>query len=45
MLFFKYHAEIDVGRLVPDLFKLFKKVLYKVKASGLSFNIFWYTST
>ena len=33
-------------RLVPDLFLLFKKALYEVKASGwhLSFNIFWYTS-
>ena len=29
------HAENEAGRLVPDLFLLFKKALYKVKQSGL----------
>ena len=29
------HAENETGRLVPDLFLLFKKALYEVKASGL----------
>ena len=34
-------------RLVPDLFFIFEKSFYKVKASGLhlSFNIFWQIST
>ena len=42
MFFFKHHAENEVGRLVPDLFLLFEKALYEVKASGLqlSFDIF-----
>ena len=42
MFFFKYHAENEAGRLVPDLFLFFKKALYEVKASGLqlSFNTF-----
>ena len=31
---FKYHAESEAGRLGPDLFLLFQKALYKVKASG-----------
>ena len=46
----KNHVKNEVGRLVPDLFFLFQKALYEVKASGLqlSFNIFrepstWYT--
>ena len=35
MFFFRNHAE-NVGRgLVPDLFLLFKKALYEVKANGL----------
>ena len=29
-IFFKYHAENKAGRLVPDLFLFFKKVLHKV---------------
>ena len=39
-IFFKYHAENKAGRLVPNLFLFFKKVLHKVKPSGqhLSFN-------
>ena len=47
---FNNHAENEAGRLVPDLFLLFKKALklknkyklYEVKVSGLqlSFNIF-----
>ena len=41
-IFFKSHAENKVRRLVPDLFLLFEKALYEVKASGLhlSYNIF-----
>ena len=40
VFFFKNHAENKAWRLVLDLFLFFKKVLYKVKASGhhLSFN-------
>ena len=36
------HGENEAGKLVPELFLFFKKVLYEVKASGLqlSFNIF-----
>ena len=39
----KNHTENEAGRLVPDLFLLFKKALYEVKASSQhpSFNIFW----
>ena len=46
-IFFKNHAENKTGRLVPDRFLFFKKVLYKIKASGqhLSFNMFWWTPT
>ena len=42
MFFFKSHAENEAGRLVPQHFLFFKKVLYEVKASGqqFSFNIF-----
>ena len=42
MFFFKNHAENEAERLVPDLFLLFRKSLYEVKASilQLSFNIF-----
>ena len=41
------HAENEAWRLVPDLFLLFKKALYEVKASGLqlSFDIFQWSST
>ena len=41
-IFFKIHAENEVGRLVTDRFLFFKKSLYKVKASDLQigFNIF-----
>ena len=40
--FFKNHPENEAGKLVPDLFLLFKKALYEVKANGLklSFNHF-----
>ena len=34
-VFLKNHAESKAGRLVPDLFLLFKKVLFDVKVSGL----------
>ena len=42
-----YYAENVSKRLVPDLFLLFKKASYEVKASGLqlSFNIFRQPST
>ena len=42
IIFFKSHVENKVRRLVPDLFLLFEKALYEVKASGLhlSYNIF-----
>ena len=35
------HAENETGRLVPDFFLFFKKILYEIKASGvqLSFTI------
>ena len=42
MFFFKKHAEVEAGRLVLDLFLLFRKALYELRASGLqlSSNIF-----
>ena len=42
ILFFKYHAENEAGRLVSDLFLFFEKTLHEVKASALqlSFNKF-----
>ena len=42
MFFFKNHEENEVGRLVPDLFLFFEKVLNKVKGNvqHLSLNIF-----
>ena len=42
MFFFKNQEEDEAGRLVPDLFLVFNKSLFEVKASGLqlSFNIF-----
>ena len=47
---FKNYTEHETGRLVPDLFLLFKEALYEVIATGLklSFNIFplpsaWHT--
>ena len=38
----KNHTENKVGRVVPDVFLFFIKVLYEVKASDLqfSFNVF-----
>ena len=38
-----FHSENEVRKLVPELFFVSCKVLYKVRASGhhLSFNIFW----
>ena len=38
ILFFKNYAENEVKRLVPDLFLLFEKTLYDVKASGIGLN-------
>ena len=32
-IFFKIHAKNEVGRLVPDLFLVFKKALYKLNIS------------
>ena len=42
ILLFKIHAAKETGRLVPDLFLLFKRAIYEVKASDLqlSFNKF-----
>ena len=37
-IFFKYHAENEAGRLVPDLFFFFRKALYELKASGLQLS-------
>ena len=47
ILFFKNYAKNEAWRLVPDLFLLFKKALYNIKASGphFSFHIFWWVST
>ena len=41
-IFLKNHARNEAGRLVSDLFSLFKKALNEGKASSLqlSFNIF-----
>ena len=43
----KLYKEDQFQRLVPDLFFIFEKAFYKVKASGLhlTFNIFWQIST
>ena len=35
---FKNHAEYEAGRLIPDLFLIFKKALYEVKAIGLQLS-------
>ena len=45
--FFQKSFRNEAGRLVPELFLLFKKALYEIKASGLqiSFNIFWQSLT
>ena len=42
MFFFKYHAENESGKLVPDPVLFFKKALRKTQAAGqhLSVNIF-----
>ena len=42
IFFFKNHAENETGKVVPDLFLLFKKALNEVKAGGLqvSFDMF-----
>ena len=34
IFFFKNNAENEAGGLVPDLFFLFEKALYKIKTSG-----------
>ena len=41
IFFKKNHAENEAGKLVPDNFLFFLKILYEVKASGLqlSFSI------
>ena len=47
-IFFKEHAENEVGRLLYSRsFLFFKKVLYEIKLRGqhISFLIFWLTST
>ena len=47
IFFFKHHTENETGKLVPDPFLLFKKVIHEVKASDLQlgFNISQYPST
>ena len=42
MFLFKNHAENEAEKLVPDLFLIFNKALYEVKASSLhlTFNTF-----
>ena len=47
IFFRKNHVENETERLVPDLFLIFRKPLYEVKASGqlLSFNMLWQSST
>ena len=42
-IFAKNYAADETGRLVEDLFLIFKKALYNLKASGqhLNFNICW----
>ena len=37
-ILFKNHAENKAVPVIPDLFLLFKKSFYKVKASGLQLN-------
>ena len=46
MFFLNNYAENEAGGLVPDLFLLFEKALYAIKAEGLQFscNIFEYIS-
>ena len=46
-IFFKSHAENQVGRMARKIFLFFKKALFKIKANSqlFSFNIFWQTST
>ena len=46
IFFFENHGESEAGKLVPDLFLLYKKVLCEVKAIGqqLSFNMFCWSS-
>ena len=38
IFFFTTHTENESGRLFPDVFLLFKKDIYEVKASGLQLN-------
>ena len=39
---FENHAENEAGRLVPDLFLVFKKAFYKVKKQVVSTLVFIY---
>ena len=38
IFFLKHHAENEAGKLVPDLFLLFKEAWYETKASVLQLN-------
>ena len=38
IIFLQNHTENVTERLFPDLFLLFKKALFEVKASGLQFS-------
>ena len=38
IFFFENYEENEAGGLAPDLFLLFKKTLYELKASGLQLS-------
>ena len=42
--FFKNHSENEAGRLVPDLFLLFKKALYEIKQMAWSLVLITFDS-
>ena len=44
IFFFKNHAQNEAGRLVQDLFLVFKKALYEVNASGLQLVLTYFDS-
>ena len=40
MIFFKNHVQNEAGTLIPELFLLFKKTLYEIKACDLQLIYF-----
>ena len=44
IFFFKFNAESETRRLVPDFFLLFKKALHKVKESVLQLVSLYFDS-